>query len=177
MRWGANARRRSATLPEAVCRHFGACGGCALQDLSPGQYSDAKRRLIVDALARQGIADPPLKEIVSVLPCTRRRATLKVQKADGETRIGFHAPRSHELVDIRECHVLTPGLFRLAQQLREVFAQLLRDAESAELYMVEAENGFDLAISWKRKATPELIAAIAAAAPKLNLIRVTSGIE
>src|ERR1051326_7368422 len=112
MRWGANARRRSATLPEAVCRHFGACGGCALQDLSPGQYSDAKRRLIVDALARQGIADPPLKEIVSVLPCTRRRATLKVQKADGETRIGFHAPRSHELVDIRECHVLTPGLDR-----------------------------------------------------------------
>ena len=161
----------------AVCRHFGACGGCAWQDLPPEAYSARKRSLIVNALARHGIADPPLKEIVGVPPCSRRRATLNIEKADGETRIGFHALRSHDLVDMRECHVLTPGIFRLAQRLREVFAELLREGESADMYMVEAENGFDLEIAWTRKPTPDLVARVAAAAPALGLVRVTSGGE
>ncbi|HEX3653445.1 MAG TPA: methyltransferase domain-containing protein [Rhizomicrobium sp.] len=161
----------------AICRHFGACGGCALQDLAPAVYLETKRKMIVEALARQGISDPPLREVVTVPPRSRRRATLKLQKQNDETQIGFHAARSHAVVDMRECHVLTLGLFCLAQQLRDLFAKLLHDAETADLYVVEAENGFDLSISWNRKITPELIAGIAAAAPKLNIIRVTSGAE
>ena len=159
----------------AVCRHFGPCGGCALQDLPPETYIGRKRSLILDALARHGIDDPPLKEVVAVSPWSRRRATLKLQKADGETCIGFHALRSHELVDIRECYVLTRGLFGLAQDLRELFSGLLREGESADLQMVEAENGFDLAIAWTRKVTPDLVARFATAAQRLGLVRVTSG--
>jgi 23S rRNA (uracil1939-C5)-methyltransferase len=177
MRLAASAKPPSATLPDPICRHFGACGGCALQDLSLHAYRDRKRRLIVDALARCGISDPLLTDIVGVPPCSRRRATLKVQRTGGAVRIGFHAPRSHELIDIHECHVLTPGLFRLTQALRELFAGILREHESAELRMLDAENGLDLAIAWRRRATPDVIARIAAAASKLNLIRITSGGE
>jgi 23S rRNA (uracil1939-C5)-methyltransferase len=162
----------------AICRHFGTCGGCALQNLLPEEYIAAKRAYIVNALARHGIADTPLEKIVSVPPCSRRRSTLKVRKTVGEIRIGFHAARSHELVDIRECHVLAPGLFRLAQGLRELFALLLRDDENADLYVTEAENGFDIAISeWRRSTAPSVVAQIAAAALKLKLVRVTSGTE
>lgn len=161
----------------AVCRHFGACGGCAWQDLPPEAYRDRKRTLIIDALARHGIFDAPLKGIVAVPPCSRRRATLKLQKSGRETHIGFHAPRSHDLADIRECHVLAPGLFRLAQDLRGRFSSLLHEGESADLYMVEAENGFDLSIMWKRRTTPDLVAQIAAAAADLHLLRVTNGAE
>ena len=159
----------------AICRHFGACGGCAWQDLSPTAYAEHKRALILDALARQGLPETALREIVSVPPQSRRRASLKLQNLAEQARIGFHAPRSHELVDITECHVLTPGLFKLAQGLRALFSKLLHEGETAELYVVEAENGFDLAISTKRKAAPEVTAQFATAAPKLNVIRVTSG--
>ncbi|HEY1638973.1 MAG TPA: hypothetical protein VGF62_10645, partial [Rhizomicrobium sp.] len=158
-----------------VCRHFGACGGCAWQDVPLEVYRERKRDLIADALARHGIVDPPLKEIVAVPPRSRRRATLRLQKTDGKTRLGFHAPRSHTLVDIRECHVLTPGLFGLAQGVREAFSRLLHEGESADLYFVQAENGFDLAVGWTRKAGSELVAQIAVAAQMLGLVRVTSG--
>jgi 23S rRNA (uracil1939-C5)-methyltransferase len=161
----------------AVCRHFGSCGGCALQHLAPEAYRESKRKLILDALARHRISDPPLREIVGVPPRSRRRATLKLKKTNGETRIGFHAPRSHELVDIQECHVLTPGLFRLAQGLRELFAAVLSEDEDAELYVVDANNGFDVGVAWKRRLTSDLIGRIAAAAPKLGLVRVTAGNE
>jgi 23S rRNA (uracil1939-C5)-methyltransferase len=102
---------------------------------------------------------------------------LKLQKTGGDTRIGFHAPRSHTLIDIRECHVLTPGLFQLAQGLRETFSGLVREGESVDLYMVEAENGFDLAITWTRKSTPEIVQQLAAAAHMLGLLRITRGSE
>jgi 23S rRNA (uracil1939-C5)-methyltransferase len=177
MRSAANGKLPSATLPEAVCRHFGACGGCALQHLAPDAYRDSKRDQILDALARHGIPDPPQREMVSVPPCSRRRATLKLKKAKGETRIGFHALRSQDLVDIHECHVLTPGLFKLAQGMRGLFDAVLSDSEEAELYMVDADNGFDVALSWKRALTPDLTRRIAAAAPKLGLVRVTAGRE
>jgi 23S rRNA (uracil1939-C5)-methyltransferase len=161
----------------AACRHFGACGGCALQDLAPDSYLVAKRNLVLDALTRLGISDPPMREIVTVPPRTRRRATLKLLKENREARIGFHAARSHDLIDIEECFVLTPGLFQLAQGVRQMLSPLMQENEGAKLYMLEADNGFDLSIAWRRRVTPETTARIAAVAPSLNLIRVTAGAE
>jgi len=161
----------------AVCRHFGACGGCALQNLAPDAYLETKRRFILEALTRVGISDPPLREIVTVPPRTRRRATLKLRKENGEARVGFHAARTHDLVAIEECHVLTPGLFRHTQGVRRMLSPLLREGEDADLYMLEASNGFDLSIAWRRRIVPEIPARIAAIAPSLNLIRVTAGTE
>jgi 23S rRNA (uracil1939-C5)-methyltransferase len=161
----------------AICRHFGACGGCALQNLLPDAYLETKRKLILDPLTRVGISDPSLREIVTVPPRTRRRATLKLRKQIGEARVGFHAARTHDLVAIEECHVLTPGLFRHAQGVRRMLSPLLREGEDADLYMLEANNGFDLSIAWRRRIVPEIPARIAAIAPSLNLIRVTAGTE
>ncbi|MFL6690088.1 MAG: class I SAM-dependent RNA methyltransferase [Alphaproteobacteria bacterium] len=160
---------------KAVCRHFGACGGCALQDLAPDIYLQRKRALIVAALARYGIFDPPLREITPVPPRSRRRATLKIEKKNSETHIGFHAARSHALIDILECHVLTPALFTAARGIARMLSPFLRDGDDINVYLVEAQNGIDLALQRKRRAIPELTAAIAAAAPALNIVRVTSG--
>ncbi|MBV9571839.1 MAG: class I SAM-dependent RNA methyltransferase [Alphaproteobacteria bacterium] len=167
--------RRCPRIPSRNAGLFGTCGGCTLQNLAPDAYLEHKRKLIGDALARYGIPSAPLREMIRVPPRSRRRATLKLEKRDGVTRIGFYAPRSHVLVDIQECHVLTPGLFRLAERLRERLHGMLRGAESADLYIAEAENGFDLSIQWKGQTTPDLIGQFAAAAPALDLIRITAG--
>jgi 23S rRNA (uracil1939-C5)-methyltransferase len=157
-----------------LCRHFGACGGCTLQDLSPASYIESKRKLIVDALERRGLSPSALREIASVPPNSRRRATLKVEKRGSETRIGFHALRSHELIDIRECLVLTPALFSAAQGLRPLFAAVLTEGEGVEVYVLDADNGIDIAISWKRRATPHVVLRAAALAPTLKIVRITA---
>jgi len=158
-----------------VCRHFGTCGGCSLQDLSPDAYRDFKRALIVDALSRHGLDPSALKDIVAVPPHSRRRATFKVEKRAGETHLGFHAARSHDIVDLRECLVLTHELFACAQGLRDMMNAILRDGDKTDIYVLQAANGFDVAIDWKRSATPSIIAAVAPFARKLGLIRVTAG--
>jgi len=162
-----------SSLP--LCRHFGVCGGCAIQDLEAEEYRSFKRSLIVEALTKHGLDAAVLEDIVQVAPRSRRRATFKAAKRDGRIEIGFHAARSHAIVDMRECLVLTPRLFAAAQGLREMMAALLAEGEGADLYLVEADNGFDLAIAWKRRTTSAIVAEIARWAPKLSIVRVTAG--
>ncbi|HTK80046.1 MAG TPA: hypothetical protein VL286_06355 [Rhizomicrobium sp.] len=146
-----------------------------MQDRDADDYRALKRDMIVRALAQHGLESASVEAVVSVPPRSRRRATLKILKQSGQIRIGFHAVHSHDIVDMRECLVLTPALFELVQHLRACFARLSGEGESAELYTVQADNGFDLAVSWNRKTTPALIAEIAAFAPRLGLVRVTAG--
>jgi 23S rRNA (uracil1939-C5)-methyltransferase len=159
----------------ALCRHFGTCGGCTLQDLSADAYVQSKRKLILDALERHGLDAGALREIVSVPPNSRRRATLKVEKRQSGTCIGFHAQRSHDLVDIRECLVLTPRLFAGVQCLRPLFDAALAEGDNAETYVLDADNGIDVAISWKRRASSDIIAQAATLARGHNIIRITAG--
>jgi 23S rRNA (uracil1939-C5)-methyltransferase len=160
----------------AVCRHFGTCGGCTLQNLSADAYQQHKRSLIVSALEAHGIRDVLLLEIITVPPRSRRRATFKIAKINGETRVGFHALRSHDLVQLDECHVLTPALFSMAQSIPALMSPWLRDNDRAEIYVVKADNGFDLATSGLKSAA-SFTANLARAAPRLNVVRITVGNE
>ncbi|MBI1329683.1 MAG: hypothetical protein GC166_07240 [Alphaproteobacteria bacterium] len=158
-----------------LCRHFGACGGCLTQDMPPGAYHAAKKQAVVDALQRNGFADPDVADIVSVPPFTRRRAVLKVARRKGETAIGFHARQSHDIVDMRECRLLTAPLFRLVQNLRGLFNAILNDGENAEAHVTETDTGFDIALRWQRKSSPTLIAQLAPFAAKFGIARITAG--
>ena len=140
------------------CIHFGVCGGCALQHLSPEDYRAAKRKIVTDALSRVNLGDVVVEEPVIVPPRSRRRAVFKFGKTASGIEIGFHAARSHAIVDMRECLVLTPGLFDLAQRLRVALASILRDGEKGEVHVTHAANGFDLAFRMARKLTPDLTA-------------------
>src|SRR6202008_4581000 len=47
-----------------LCRHFGVCGGCALQDMPPDAYRRYKQELVEKALARIGFTDAVVDEPV-----------------------------------------------------------------------------------------------------------------
>jgi 23S rRNA (uracil1939-C5)-methyltransferase len=160
-----------------VCKHFGTCGGCAYQDMPADAYRAMKRELVVGALARQGFADAAVDEVVEVPPGTRRRAAFKVEKRNGETQMGFHAARSHDIVDMRECLVLTPKLFALVAGLRAMMNVLLDNTEAVELDVTDSDTGFDVALRGKRVASTAVKAEIARWAVKLKLARVSVGNE
>jgi 23S rRNA (uracil1939-C5)-methyltransferase len=161
----------------ALCIHFGTCGGCAYQDMSDAEYRALKRDIVVRALARHGLADATVSDVVEVAPGTRRRCVFKIAKRGGAVEIGFHARASHDILNMRECRVLTRGLFRLVQPLREIMSEILRENETAELHLTEADNGFDLTFRWKRKPSPALVTQFAPWAARNNIARVVSGRE
>ncbi|HEX4534033.1 MAG TPA: methyltransferase domain-containing protein [Rhizomicrobium sp.] len=164
-------------MNKALCIHFGTCGGCSYQDMPDDAYRALKRDLVVRALAGENLADAVVEEIVTVPPRSRRRAALKAEKRKGETHIGFNAARSHDIVDMRECFVLTPELFAFVQGARAMMNAILHDGEKAELHLTQADNGIDMLMRWPRKTNPAVVSEIAKHAAALNLVRVTANGE
>jgi 23S rRNA (uracil1939-C5)-methyltransferase len=155
-----------------LCRHFGVCGGCTLQNLSPEDYRARKRDGVVSALARAGLGDVIVAEPVMAPQQSRRRAVFKLAKHKDAVEVGFHAAKSHDIVDMTECLVLTPALFALAQNTRLALAPVLNEGEKAELHVTETDTGLDLAFRSPRKLTPALTGELARAFAGKNIARI-----
>ncbi|HYD39130.1 MAG TPA: class I SAM-dependent RNA methyltransferase, partial [Allosphingosinicella sp.] len=143
------------------CRHFPECGGCQLQHVDDPAYAAFLRDRIASALAAQGVAVPAILPAHISPPNSRRRATLKAEKKFGRIAIGFHAGKSHKIVDMRECHILRPELFALVEPMRRLLYQLLAVKDFAEIQMTLADRGPDVTITgFKRHglAAEELLA-------------------
>ena len=157
---------------KSLCRHFGTCGGCSLQNLPAGEYRAHKRYLVIKALARAGLADVVVEEPLLVPEKSRRRAVFKFGKEKGRVAVGFHAARSHAIVDMQECLVLTPTLLELADLLRGSLPPILTEGEKAEVHATETDTGLDLGFRWRRELTSQLTADIARAFSDAGIARI-----
>jgi 23S rRNA (uracil1939-C5)-methyltransferase len=155
-----------------LCRHFGVCGGCALQDMPPDVYRRHKQGLVEKALVRAGLGQAIVNGPVLSPGKSRRRAVFKFGKVKGQVVAGFHAARSHVIVDMQECLVLTPALLDFAALLRRALAPILADGEKAEVHASETDTGLDLAFRWPRKLTPALTAEMAKAFAGADVARI-----
>ncbi|GGB33566.1 RNA methyltransferase [Sphingomonas metalli] len=132
------------------CRHFPECGGCQLQHLDDESYAAFCVDRIASALDAQGLA-APIRAAALSPPDTRRRATLHAERG----LLGFAVEGSHQLVDVRECHILAPELFALIAPLRSLF-QRLGLKRRADVHLTLADQGPDILI---RGWSPEGLAA------------------
>jgi len=150
------------------CIHFGLCGGCV--DQSDANRA-AKREAVIRAL--DGLGE--VADVIAVPPATRRRANFKAEKKAGAVSIGFHAAKSHAIVDMRECLVLTPRLFGLVAGLRAMMEALLADGQKADIDVTQTDTGFDVALQGLRADGTAKRAEIARWAQQLKFARVMVG--
>lgn len=160
----------------ALCPHFGACGGCAHQDMAASDYAASKRALVQSALMQAGVNAEVLAPVI-VPPKTRRRAVFKIKSLPEGLHIGFHAARSHTVIDMHHCDVLTPALFGLVGALRTRLEPLFGVGEAAELHVTQTDTGFDAHFKWRDGLTPTLTAALTKALSGIGIARLTMGRE
>jgi 23S rRNA (uracil1939-C5)-methyltransferase len=132
------------------CSHYGECGGCALQHLADPAYLDFKRNLVVAALASRGLkadVDP----VIPLPPRTRRRAVFAASRTGKTIAVGFHGRRSHRIVPIRDCTVITPGLQSVLPALERIAAIAAPSKDALTIAVTETSGGFDVALSGMRK--------------------------
>ncbi len=128
------------------CRHFGDCGGCALQHLEDGRYGAWKRGQLVTALRRAGFDEALVAPMIAIAPGSRRRATFAFVRRQGELRLGFHARASHQVVDIAECPLLAGPLLDLLPPLRILLRDVVEDGRDGDIVATATETGLDLLI-------------------------------
>jgi len=144
---------------EAPCPHYGECGGCALQHVNEDYYRAWKRERVVSALARAGLAETPVGEIIATPAASRRRAVFAAHHTNGRTVFGFNRRRSADLVDIATCHVLHPDLLARLPALKSFAAEV--PAARFDLVVTLCRNGLDIDIAGERLAEPRGAALIA----------------
>lgn len=99
------------------CSHFGICGGCVAQHMDHSTYVAWKRALVDAAFEFHGVALPSY-DLVETAPGTRRRATLTAVDTGRGIALGFHAARSHDVVDLTMCSVMKPEMVSALGGLR-----------------------------------------------------------
>jgi 23S rRNA (uracil1939-C5)-methyltransferase len=112
------------------CVHFGACGGCAVDD----RAAIDKRVLLTAALRRAGFEVDAAPLIETPLR-TRRRVDLAVTRFAGAITLGLHRARSDDVIDMTECVLLDPRIVNLLPPLRILLRSLeaLRRAGSVNI--------------------------------------------
>lgn len=135
---------------EAPCRHFGVCGGCDLQHLSPQAYIAFKRDRVVAALRRRGfepadIAAPIQAPAQAPAQARRRLALAALRIAEGVV-IGLHQQGTHRIERLQECPVADPALVRLLGPAADYLRSWLPQGGKADLIATVAEPGLDLLV-------------------------------
>lgn len=156
-----------------ICRHFGKCGGCVAQHMSPDLYRRWKEKALVEAFAHRGIEITP-EPMRSVALHSRRRAFFGVACRGDAVVLGFREEGRHVLVDLAECPVLDPLIVQSLPLLRQLAGMALPDGAGGRLLVTRAQDGLDVAIE-NGEATlgPGLSTALARAAGQGPIQRLT----
>lgn len=140
----------SADRVSPRCTHFGVCGGCTLQHLSPERQIEFKQKQLIEALARIGRVTPD--EILPPLQANvwnyRRRARLAGRWVPKKDRVvvGFRERLTSYIADLQRCEVLTPPVDALLPAMSQLLTSLSIRNRVPQIEVSVADNAVALVI-------------------------------
>ncbi len=156
-----------------ICKHFGQCGGCAMQHWSLAEYHLWKRGLVVEALAQADLL-APVDDIIDAHGEGRRRAVLHARRGTGDLlEVGFTAPRAHHIVAIDRCPVLAPGLDGAIQAAWAIAERLKPTNKPLDIQATATNSGLDIDVRGSGALSAQTMAALSRIAEKHKLARLT----
>jgi 23S rRNA (uracil1939-C5)-methyltransferase len=165
--------------PERVsppCRHFKACGGCAMQHASDGFVADWKAGIVRAALRAQGI-EGEIARVLTSPPDSRRRARLAGRRTKKGALVGFHARASDTVVEVPGCRLILPALTALIPALERIAVLAASRKGEAGLTVTDSTAGPDLHIDTDKPLTEELRITLPEIAREAGLSRLVWGDE
>jgi 23S rRNA (uracil1939-C5)-methyltransferase len=167
----------SAPSPDriaAFCRHYGSCGGCAVQALGTRPYADWKRSLLVEALRRAGL-EPKVGDLVDVHGEGRRRASFHARfDAQGKAQVGFMRARAHDVIDLNSCPILAPQMNGALAASHAVAAALRGAQKPLDIAVTATLSGLDIDIKGHGALTPPEIQLLIRVAEAQDLARISN---
>ncbi len=162
----------SAHRVKAPCRHYNACGGCALQHADDAFVADWKVGVVRTALAAQGL-EADIRGIETSPANARRRAKLSGRRTKKGAIVGFHARGSDTLTPVPDCTVLSPQILALLPVLETLTTQIASRKGEVSYTLTAAEAGLDLAVDGAKDMTDALRFDMARFAQEAQLARLS----
>ncbi|MCC6888262.1 MAG: class I SAM-dependent RNA methyltransferase [Hyphomicrobiales bacterium] len=156
-----------------VCPHFGTCGGCALQHWTSAHYSAWKRGLVVEALSQAGL-DAAVDALIDAHGEGRRRAVLHAREGQRDVlKVGFAAPRAHQIIAIDRCPVLAPSLAGALPAAWAIAETIGHMRKPLDIQVTATEAGLDVDLRGSGPLTAVAAASLATVVRQHRLARLT----
>jgi 23S rRNA (uracil1939-C5)-methyltransferase len=156
-----------------ICRHFGVCGGCAMQHWVTERYREWKRALVVEALLHEGL-DAPVCPLIDAHGQGRRRATFHARRGTHDVlEVGFAASRAHHVIGIDVCPVLSPALDGAIATAWAIAEELKPARKPLDIAITATEGGLDVDVRGSGPLDAPRAARLARLAEAHRLARLT----
>ncbi|ARN81871.1 class I SAM-dependent RNA methyltransferase [Methylocystis bryophila] len=152
-----------------ICKHYGVCGGCAVQTLAPSAYTAWKRGLVVTALANAGISTD-VAPLLDAHGAGRRRVVFHAR--DGA--VGFMETRAHKLVEIDACPLLDSGLAPALDAARALARALKSSGKPLDIAVTSAPEGLDVDLRGSGALSESEARALVELAERLDIARLSN---
>ena len=137
------------------CRHFGECGGCAIQHMEGNAYREWKRNIVAEALKSRGIV-ASVGELVSCAPSSRRRVVLSARRVEGGIVLGFVRALSHTIISIEECWIARPEIVAALPALRSLARVVANTDRTFRMIVTSTGPGLDIALEGSGRLTEQM---------------------
>jgi 23S rRNA (uracil1939-C5)-methyltransferase len=161
---------------DAVCRHFGECGGCQLQHMGTDAYLNWKSALLNAALERADIAIKP-EPMISFADHSRRKAVFSARHTSAGLLFGFQERADNRVVDIGECPVTVPEITERFEALRDLASSIPGAKMPLRISVLATRNGLDVDIEDARDLTGNERQTLVRKAVDLEFARLTVNTE
>ncbi|MFN0150929.1 MAG: class I SAM-dependent RNA methyltransferase [bacterium] len=158
---------------EPSCDVYGICGGCQLQHLSAPAQIAVKQSVAAETLRRLGGIETPGAIPIEPAPAQfgyRHRATFHIQWKAREPVVGFFRRRSHDVVEIARCPLLSPAANEALTLLREKILPAAAPLAPSRAEVVATDDGrAEIALHVAAPPAQRGVAELAAAANSAGL--------
>ncbi len=165
--------RPSVERVAPICRHFGTCGGCAVQHWTSERYREWKRALVIEALSHEGL-DAAVGPLIDAHGEGRRRATFHARRGTHDIlEVGFAAARAHHVIGIDACPVLSPALDGAVATAWAIAEELKPARKPLDIAFTATESGLDVDVRGSGPLDAARAARLARLADAHGLARLT----
>lgn len=141
------------------CPHFGVCGGCSLQHLTPADQITMKQDTLAEHLRRIGGVVPEqwAEPLVDRDRGYRRKARLGVRYVAKKKRVlvGFRERKGHFLADMDRCEILVESVGQRLGELARLIEALTVREHIAQIEVLSADNATVLVFRHLAPLPPE----------------------
>ena len=133
------------------------CGGCVFRNLSKEDYQKNKQDDFIRTISLIKNANPVIEPAIFIKDGCRRRADMEFVFDKKKQILGFNEAKSHNIVNIDKCPMLTPALNNILPKLHDFLEQFCsvtiniknkkkietKKIQTGSIQMLESDNGFD----------------------------------
>jgi 23S rRNA (uracil1939-C5)-methyltransferase len=163
----------SAHRTTPPCRHFGRCGGCALQHVSDPFYRSYKKDHIVKLFLKNGLKLPDNTLEIHIPHATRRRANFASIVAGNRTIIGFHERKSGNIRDVPDCLLLREDIRLVMEGFRKYLPAIAGTGNKLDLLIQSIDGEIEAGLTGKLLPSLAAQEALGDALCALNLARIS----